>query len=203
MTNINGVRIISIFLPLSRMDQSACLDFCLLSCAGSPTSNTRWISSTILRLRIEVLSCSRKRWQNIFIVIFERFVYFRHSWISSLRLKMMNYTIISTSSRSLTSKISICLSNGLLMLLDMRAISSTCIRNHSFFVHLLFHSPKNHTRRIRIIHLKNNIWTKSVFLSVLFLGCKNSFVEELSLLSRVKSVASDLIARRYCTSSVV
>ena len=51
--------------------------------------------------------------------------------------------------------------------------------------------------------MKNNIWSKSIFLSVLFLWCKNSFIKELGLLSRVKSVARYLITRRHSTSTII
>jgi len=138
LTYVNGVWIVSIWLSLSWMNHSPTLDIWFLPRTSSPTSNASWIASTILRLRVEVLSCSWKRRQNVFIVVFKGFVYFWHCLISTLGLKMMHYPLMSISSWCLTSYVGICGYHGFLMLFYVRAIASVTFCNHSLFVYFLF-----------------------------------------------------------------
>lgn len=134
LTYIDCIWIITFGLSLSWMDHPSTLYFCFLSGASPSTANTSCITSTIiLWLWVEVLSSSWKSWQNILIVIFERFVYFRNTLISSLRLKVMHYSLMSISCRSLTPYLVLSL-YGFLMLFYMRAKSSTV----SAFLYFIF-----------------------------------------------------------------
>ena len=138
LTYVDRIWIVSICLALSRMNHSTTLDISFLSCTSSPTAHTSWITSTILGLWIEILSSSRKSWQNIHVIILKRFVDFWHSLISTLSLKMMHYSLMSISSWSLASYVGICSGHCFLMLLYVRAIASICISDYSLFVYFLF-----------------------------------------------------------------
>lgn len=135
---VDGVWIISIGLSLSWIYHTTTLNFSFLSGASPSTTNSSWISSTIIWLWIrfawiKVLSCPWKSWQYILVVIFQWFVYFWNSLITSLRLKVMNYSLVSITSWSLTTYLVLCL-NGFFMLLDVRTKSSSI----SIFFYFVF-----------------------------------------------------------------
>lgn len=128
LTYVYGIWIILISLSLSRMDLPFSLHVCFLSRASPSAANSGWITSAIiLWLRVEILSSSWKSWQYILVVIFQGFIYFRHSLISTLRLKMMDYPLMSISSWSLTTNLVLSL-YSFLVLFYVWAKSSTISR---------------------------------------------------------------------------
>ena len=135
LTYIYGIWIITFCLSLSWMNYPPALYFCFLSGTSPSTANTYWISTIILLwLWVEILSSSRKSWQNILIIIFEWFIYFRNTLISSsLRLKMVHYSLMSISRRSLTTYLILIL-YSFFMLFDVRTKASaiSCFLNFVF-----------------------------------------------------------------------
>ena len=126
---VDGVWIISIGLSLSWIYHSTTLNFSFLPGASPSTTNSSWISSTIIWLWVslgwvKVLSSPRKSRQYILVVIFQWFVYFWNSLITSLRLKVMNYSLMSIACWSLTTYLILCL-NGFFVLLDVRTEASS------------------------------------------------------------------------------
>lgn len=135
LTYVYGVWIILICLSLSWLNLPFTLDICFLSCASPSTANSSWITSTIIlrRLWVEILSSSWKSWQYILVLIFhlvlifQWFIYFWNSLISTLRLKMMNYPLVGISCWSLTTNLVLSL-NSFFVLFYMRAKSSSISR---------------------------------------------------------------------------
>ena len=124
LTYIYGIWIITFSLSLPWLNFPSTLYFCFLSGTCPSTANTSWITSTILWLRIEVLSSSGERWQYILIIVFQWFIYFWNTLISTLRLKMMHYSLMCISRRSLTTYLILIL-YSFFMLFDMRTKAST------------------------------------------------------------------------------
>lgn len=136
LTYIYGIWIITFCLSLSWMNYPTALYFCFLSGTSPSTANTCWItSSIILWLWVEILSSSWKSWQYILIVIFEWFIYFWYTLISTLRLKMVHYSLMSISRRSLTTYLILIL-NSFFVLFYVRTKASSI----SWFFNFVFDS---------------------------------------------------------------